>query len=46
MILKNGNILYQGEKDAVLTKENIKMAFDIDVDLLPNSNGRLWAVVK
>ena len=46
MILKNGNILYQGERDAVLTKENIKKAFDIDVDLLPNSNGRLWAVVK
>ena len=44
MILKNGEIIVCGERKEVLTKENIKKAFDMEVKLLSNENGRIWAV--
>lgn len=46
MILKDGNIIVKGCRMDVLTEENIKKAFDIDVELKSNKNGRLWAMIK
>ena len=46
MILKNGNIEICGAREAVLTQENIKKAFDVDVKIVSNEKGRLWAMVK
>lgn len=46
MILKDGNIAIQGKREDVLTVENIKKAFDIEVELVNNKNGRLWAMIK
>ena len=46
MILKDGNIAIQGKREEVLTVENIKKAFDIEVELVNNKNGRLGAVIK
>lgn len=42
MILKNGVIEIEGLREEVLTKENIKKAFDVDVELLVNKSGRMW----
>ena len=46
MILKDGKIAVCGNREDVLTKENIKEAFDLDVDIFSNDNGRLWAMIK
>ena len=46
MILKDGNIAIQGKREDVLTVENIKKAFDIEVELVNSKNGRLWAMTK
>ena len=46
MILKDGIIKVKGTREEVLSAENIKMAFDIDVDLIKTPNGRIWAMAK
>ena len=46
MILKSGEIVVCDKRENVLTKENIKKAFDLDVELLSNKNGRMWAITK
>ena len=44
MILNAGIIDKTGKREYVLTEENIKKAFGIDVKLLQSNNGRLWAI--
>jgi len=44
MILNNGVIDITGKREDVLTEENLKNAFNIDVKLLKSNNGRLWAI--
>lgn len=44
MILKDGKISVCGAREEVLTKENIKNAFDLEVEMFSNEKGRLWAI--
>ena len=46
MILKEGKILFEGKREEVLTKENLKTAFDVDLNLIETKEGRLWGVVE
>lgn len=42
MILGNGRIAVQGSRDEILTVENLKAAFQMDLQLLPGPDKRLW----
>ncbi|MCQ2958170.1 MAG: hypothetical protein MJ180_04630 [Candidatus Gastranaerophilales bacterium] len=44
MILNSGVIDKVGSREEVLTEENLKHAFNIDVKLIQSDNGRLWAI--
>lgn len=46
MILKDGRIFFSGKKDEVLTKQNLKTVFGIDVKLIKTQNGRLWSLIE
>ena len=46
MILNSGVIDIAGSREEVLTEENLKKAFNIDVKLLKSNNGRLWAITE
>ncbi len=46
MILKQGNIMAYGARDEVLTEENLRAAFDLDIRLIRARNGRLWTVIE
>ncbi len=46
MILKQGNILSYGSRDEVLTEENLRAAFELDIRLIKARNGRLWTVIE
>ncbi|MDO5451440.1 MAG: ATP-binding cassette domain-containing protein [Akkermansia sp.] len=46
MILKEGNIVAHGAREAVLTEENLRRAFDLDIRLIKARNGRLWSVIE
>ena len=46
MILKSGQIVASGSRDEVLTEENLKNAFDLDIQLIRTDKGRLWTVIR
>ena len=46
MILKGGEIIFVGKKDEVLTKQNLKNVFGIDIKLIKTQNGRLWSFIE
>ncbi len=46
MILKAGKIEAYGSRDEVLTEENLKNAFDLDIQLIKTDKGRLWTVIR
>lgn len=46
MILKSGSILAGGGRDDVLTEENLRRAYDIDIRLIRTGTGRLWTVIE
>lgn len=46
LILKDGKILFSGTKNEVLTTENLKKVFDIDIKLLTTQNGRMWSIIE
>lgn len=46
MILKQGRILAHGLREEVLTEENLRQAFDLDIRLIQAKNGRLWTVIE
>ena len=46
MILKKGEIVFSGEKDDVLTEQNLKDVFGINIKLLKTENGRLWSIIE
>lgn len=46
MILKEGNILAKGERDNILTEDNLFEAYDMPVKLKTNSAGRIWPVIE
>lgn len=46
MILKNGEIIFSGTKDEVLTEENLKHVFGLNIKLIKTDNGRLWSVIE
>ncbi len=46
MILKSGSIAAYGARDAVLTEDNLKSAFDLDIRLIKTASGRLWTVIE
>lgn len=45
MILKNGHIVSYGTREEVLTQENLKEAFDLDIELIKTKAGRFWTVI-
>ncbi len=45
LILREGEILAHGEREDVLTEENLRRAFDMPIHLVRGENGRLWAVI-
>lgn len=46
MILKSGRIVAAGERENVLTEENLKEAFDLNIRLIKTQTGRLWTVIE
>ena len=44
MIIKNGKIDVIGTREEVLSEENLKRTFGLDVKLHQTPNGRLWAL--
>lgn len=46
LILGGGRITAQGGRNEILTPENLKSAFDIDIQLLPGPGERLWPFPK
>ena len=46
MILRQGEIQAYGSRDEVLTEQNLKAAFDLDIRLIRARNGRLWTIIE
>lgn len=46
MILKTGNIAAYGSREEVLTEQNLKNAFDLDIKLIKTDSGRFWTVIE
>ncbi|MBE7706989.1 MAG: ATP-binding cassette domain-containing protein [Cyanobacteria bacterium SIG30] len=46
MILKDGKIMKYGARDEVLTENNLKEIFNLNVKLIKTDNGRLWSIVE
>lgn len=46
MILKHGEIIAHGAREEVLTEENLKSAFELNIRLINGRNGRLWTVIE
>ncbi|MBR4108303.1 MAG: ATP-binding cassette domain-containing protein [Akkermansia sp.] len=46
MILRQGCIEAYGRREEVLTEENLRRAFDLDIRLIKARNGRLWTVIE
>lgn len=46
MILKAGNIIYEGKRKDILTSQTLKNAFNIDIKLIKTANGRFWSIVE
>lgn len=46
MILKDGKIMLSGTRDEVLTNENLKNIFGLDINLITTANGRIWSVIE
>ncbi|MBR5329939.1 MAG: ATP-binding cassette domain-containing protein, partial [Akkermansia sp.] len=46
MILRQGEIQAYGSRDEVLTEQNLKAAFNLDIRLIRARNGRLWSVIE
>lgn len=46
MILRQGEIQAYGSRDEVLTEQNLKAAFDLDIRLIRARNGRFWSVIE
>ncbi len=46
MILRQGQIQAHGSREEVLTEQNLKDAFDLDIRLIRARNGRLWSVIE
>ena len=46
MILRQGQIQAYGERDEVLTEQNLRDAFELDIRLIRARNGRLWSVIE
>lgn len=46
MILRQGEILSSGEREEVLTEENLRRTFDLNIRLIHAANGRLWTVIE
>lgn len=46
MILRQGEILSYGERADVLTEDNLRRAFDLNIRLIRAANDRLWTVIE
>ncbi|MBO5436497.1 MAG: hypothetical protein J6A23_02445, partial [Thermoguttaceae bacterium] len=46
MILKEGQIMADGLREEVLTEENLKQAFGMDLQLIQTRSGRFWTVIE
>lgn len=45
MALKNGRVLVSGDKKTVLSENNLKNIFDLDIKLIRTQAGRYWPIV-
>lgn len=46
MILKKGEIIFEGKREEILTPEILKQAFNINIKLIKTDNGRFWSIVE
>ncbi len=46
MILHEGKIKAQGAREEILTSENLKEIFGLEMELVIGKNGRLWGIAK
>ena len=46
MILHEGKIKAQGTREEILTSENLKEIFGLEMELIKSKNGRLWGIAK
>lgn len=46
IILKDGKIILSGEKDEILTKNNLKNIFGLNINLFKTKDGRLWSFIE
>ncbi|MBU8901274.1 MAG: ATP-binding cassette domain-containing protein [Victivallales bacterium] len=46
MILKEGSIIAKGERNEILSEDNLFKAYDMPVKLKTNSAGRMWPVIE
>ena len=45
LIMRDGRIIAYGSRDAVLTEENLRLAYGLPIQLVRGQNGRLWTVM-
>lgn len=45
LIMRDGRIVAYGSRDAVLTEENLRLAYGLPIHLVRGQNGRLWTVI-
>lgn len=46
MILKEGRMIAQGQREEILSEDNLLNAYDMPVKLKTNSAGRMWPIVE
>ncbi|MCP3968447.1 MAG: ATP-binding cassette domain-containing protein [Lentisphaerae bacterium] len=46
MILKEGRIIAKGQRDSILTEDNLFRAYNMHVKLQQSSSGRFWPVIE
>lgn len=46
MILKSGEIIFEGKREEILTPEILKQAFNVDIKLIKTDSGRFWSIVE
>ncbi len=46
MVLKSGEIIFEGKREKILTPEILKQAFNVDIKLIKTENGRFWSIVE
>ncbi len=46
MIIRKGEVIARGKRDEVLSEDNLRKAFDLNIKLIRNRAGRFWPVIE